>query len=150
MDFQPAETHNVFCLFFSRVSVVTLARLALPELLVPLVLLAPLVQLANRETEERMWVHKLKKSNFQYYKQCIFWIQECMTFASRGQKHKSVIYLLLAWQLLPPLFKSPMMTILITSILTLLVKISQLYLWINVWSHISIYKTLLIVLIKTH
>lgn len=36
---------------------VTLARLVLLELLVPLVLLAQLVQLANRETEERM-AHK--------------------------------------------------------------------------------------------
>jgi len=55
MEFQPVKTRNVFfSLFFSRVSVVTLARLVLLELLVPLVLLAPLVQLANREIEERM------------------------------------------------------------------------------------------------
>lgn len=37
-----------------RVTVVRLVLLVLPELLDPQVLLAPLAQLANKETEERM------------------------------------------------------------------------------------------------
>ncbi len=47
---------NIECvlLVFSRVSVVTPAQSVLLDLLVHLVLLVPLVQLANRETEERM------------------------------------------------------------------------------------------------